>query len=172
MATNQVCVLTEVKSRSCRRQIFVSYVVNGYQSARTLSSPRGWFHLSIDLYWKGFGSHVVMTSIFAREQAPRWRRGQRFGLSAAGAKAETQYQTALKSSHDQGGREALDQALAAWAAVFGVRPPDGVYLSELRIAVQTLPELVDCLEICGTTRSEVKDGLDRLISAKLAEPVS
>ena len=121
---------------------------------------------------EGFGSHVVMTSIFTREQAPRWRRGQRFGLSAAGAEAEAQYQTALKSSHDQGGRQALDQALVAWAAVFGVRPRDGVYLSELRIAVQTLPELVDCLEICGTTRSEVKDGLDRLISAKLAEPVS
>ena len=45
-------------------------------------------------------------------------------------------------------------------------------LSKLRIAVQTLPELVECLESCGTTRSEVKDGLDRLISAKLAEPVS
>jgi len=52
MATNQVCVLTEVKSRSCRTQILVSYVVKRYQSARTLSSPRGWFQLSVDLYWK------------------------------------------------------------------------------------------------------------------------
>lgn len=112
-----------------------------------------------------------MTSIFEREQAPRWRRGQRFGLSAAGTEAEAEYQTALKSSRDQGGRDALDRALAAWAAVFGVRPRDGVYLSELRIAVQTLSELVDCLQICGATKSEVKEGLDRLISAKLAEPV-
>jgi hypothetical protein len=113
-----------------------------------------------------------MTSIFEREQAPRWRRGQRFGLSVARAQAETHYQIALKSSRDQGGRETLDQALATWAAVFGIRPGDGVYLSELRIAVQTLPELVECLESCCTTRSEVKNGLDRLISAKLAEPVS
>ena len=113
-----------------------------------------------------------MTSIFERGEGPKWRRGQRFGLSATGAEAEAQYQLALQSSRDQGGRDALEQALATWAAVFGVRPRDGVYLSELRNTVQTLTQLVEGLDSCGATKDEVKEGLDRLINAKLAEPVS
>jgi hypothetical protein len=110
-----------------------------------------------------------MGSIFEREEGPRWRRGQKFGVSAYGTVAEAQYQIAVSSSHDRGGREALDHALAAWATLFGVRPRDGVYLSELRSSVQTLTQLVAALETCGATQTEVKAGLARLVGAKLAE---
>ena len=113
-----------------------------------------------------------MTSIFGREEGPRWPRTQRFRLSPIGAEAEAQYQTALRSCRDQGGREAFDQAVAAWAMPLGIRPGDGVYLSELRVSVRTLTELVESLTSCGTTKSEAKAALNRLINAKLAEPVS
>jgi hypothetical protein len=117
-------------------------------------------------------SASLMTSIFGREEGPRWPRGQKFRLSAMGTEAEARYQAAVRSSHDQGGRQAFDQAVNAWATPFGVRPGDGVYLSELRIAVRTLNELVESLSTSGTTKSETKAGMDRLINAKLAELVA
>jgi hypothetical protein len=113
-----------------------------------------------------------MVSVFGREEGPRWPRKQKFRLSAIGTEAEAHYQAALKSSHDLGGRQAFDQAVAAWATSLGVQRGDGVYLSELRISVQTLTELVEGLTLCGTTKSEPAAALKRLLSAKLAELVA
>lgn len=113
-----------------------------------------------------------MASFFGRKEGPRWPRKQRFRLSAIGTEAEADYQAAVKSSHSCAGREAFDQAMATWATPLGVQPGDGVYLSELRISVQTLTELVDRLISCGTTKSEAEAALERLLSAKLAELVA
>ncbi len=112
-----------------------------------------------------------MALLFGRESGPRWPRSQKFRLSVIGTEAEANYQAAIKSSHDRGGREAFNQAVATWAAPLGVQPGDGVYLSELRISIQTLTELVECLDPCGTTKSEASAALERLLSAKLAELV-
>ncbi len=113
-----------------------------------------------------------MASLFGREEGPRRPRNQKFRLSAIGTEAEAHYQAAVKSSHSRSGREAFDQAMATWATPLGVQPGDGVYLSELRISVQTLPELVERLATCGTTKSEAEAALERLLSAKLAELVA
>ncbi len=113
-----------------------------------------------------------MTSIFGREEGTRWPRKQKFRLSAIGTEAEAQFQAAIKSSHGRGGRQAFDEAVSTWAAPFGVQPGDGVYLSELRISVQTLTELVECLAACGTTKTEATAALERLLRAKLAEVVA
>jgi len=113
-----------------------------------------------------------MASLFGHEEGPRWPRKQQFRLSAIGTEAEAHYQAAVKSSHSGGGRKAFDDAVATWAAPLGIQPGDGVYLSELRISVQTLADLVECLTSCGTTKSEAKAALERLLSAKLAELVS
>lgn len=118
------------------------------------------------------GECVIMASFLERGEGSRWPRMQRFQLSAIGTEAEAAYQAAVKSSHNRGGREAFDQAVATWAAPLGVQPGDGVFLSELRISVQTLTELVECLVSCGTTKSEATAALDRLLSAKLAELVA
>jgi hypothetical protein len=113
-----------------------------------------------------------MASVFGHQEGPRWPRMQRFRLSTIGTEAEADYQAAVKSSHSGGGREAFDHAVATWAARLGVQPGDGVFLSELRISVQTLTELVECLNSCGTTKSEATAALNRLLSAKLAELVA
>src|SRR5712692_8271716 len=96
-----------------------------------------------------------MALLFGREAGPRWPRKQKFRLSVIGTEAEADY-----------------QAVVTWAAPLGVQPGDGVYLSELRISIQTLTELVECLDSCGTTKSEASAALDRLLSAKLAELVA
>lgn len=113
-----------------------------------------------------------MASFFEHAEGPRWPRKQQFRLSAIGTEAEADYQAAVKSSHSRGGREAFDEAVATWAAHLGVQPGDGVYLSELRISAQTFTGLVECLTSCGTTKSEAKAALERLLSAKLAELVA
>lgn len=113
-----------------------------------------------------------MTSIFDREAGPRWPRGQKFRLSPVGQEAEAAYQAALKSSREQGGRAAFEQATAAWAAQLGVKPSDGAYLSELRGSMRTVVELLEGLEGSGATKTEVKAALERLVTAKLAELVS
>jgi hypothetical protein len=112
-----------------------------------------------------------MASIFGREEGTHWRGRQKFRLTASGTEAETQYQVALKSSHELGGRTALAGALEKWASPFGVHPGDGVYLSELGASVRTLTELVENLESSGTTKGEAKAALGRLVDAKLAELV-
>jgi hypothetical protein len=111
-----------------------------------------------------------MASIFSRDEGARWPRGQKFRLSASGSEAEAKYQLALKSSRELGGRAAFDSALQTWASHLGVRPGDGVYLCELR-AARSLAELLAALEFSGTTKAEAKAALERLVNAKLAEPV-
>src|SRR5262245_4315200 len=113
-----------------------------------------------------------MASIFGREEGTRWPRGQKFRLTAVGGEAEQRYQDVLKSAREKGGRAAFDEATAAWAAQLGVKPGDGAYLPELKSTPRTVVELVEQLQDGGATKVEVKAALDRLIAAKLAEPVS
>lgn len=113
-----------------------------------------------------------MNSIFNREPGPRWPRGQKFRISQAGLEAEARYQQALAGSRATGGRDAHQAALASWASDAGVRPEDGLFLSELKQAPLTLPELLAALETTGATKLEAKTALERLIAANLAELVS
>jgi hypothetical protein len=111
-----------------------------------------------------------MGSIFDREKSP-WPRGQKFKLSPQGMEAEAQYQAALQGSRDKGGRAAFEEATRAWAAALGVQPGDGAYLAELRGEMRTLVDLVESLQDGGATKLDAKNALERLVGAKLAEPV-
>jgi hypothetical protein len=92
-------------------------------------------------------------------------------LSPAGLEAEDRYQAALTESRERGGRTAFDELTAVWAASAGVNPGDGLYLQELKAANRTLPEIAESLEASGNSRSEAKAAIDRLLKAKLAEPL-
>ena len=105
------------------------------------------------------------------DAARRWPRGQKFTLSAAGETADRLHRDAVNGSRGSG-RTTLDAALAAWAAPFGLRAGDGLLLSELRSQPRGLNELVAALESSGIEPAEVKSGLDRLVRAGLAEPVT
>jgi len=100
----------------------------------------------------------------------RWPRGQKFILSAAGEVADQLHRETVNGSRSSG-RSSLDAALLAWAAPFGVRPGDGLLLSELRGQQRGLNDLVLALETSGIEPADVKASVDRLVHAGLAEPV-
>jgi hypothetical protein len=100
----------------------------------------------------------------------RWPRGQKFILSPAGEAADRLHREAVNGSRSSG-RTALDAALAAWAAPFGLQAGDGLLLSELRGQRRSLAELVEALETSGIEPAAVRSSIDRLVRAGLAEPV-
>jgi len=111
-----------------------------------------------------------MPSIFGREEGTRWPRGQKFRLTALGQDAEARYQEALQGARDAGGRSAFDEATKAFAVPLGLQPGDGAFLGELKAQPRTIVDLMEQLQDGGATKAEVKAALDRLITAKLAEP--
>jgi hypothetical protein len=113
-----------------------------------------------------------MPSIFGREEGTRWPRGQKFQLTSLGRDVEGRYQAVLAEARQAGGRTAFDEATKAFAGPLGIQPGDGAYLGELKSGPRTIVELMEQLEDGGATKAEVKSALDRLIAAKLAEPVA
>ncbi len=105
------------------------------------------------------------------DAAPRWARGQKFTLSAAGRTAEEAYRAAVLEARGAG-RSALEAALAAWAAPHPpVQPGDGVLLGELKAKPPGLTELARALEGAGIEAAEVRAALGRLVAAGLVELV-
>lgn len=100
----------------------------------------------------------------------RWPRGQRFTLSTSGATALSTYLVAIQGARSVG-RPALEAAQANWAHGLGVAPDDGVVLTELRTGQRSIAEISRSLEVCGTTSSEVKQAIDRLVTAGAVEPL-
>jgi hypothetical protein len=113
-----------------------------------------------------------MPSIFGREEGTRWPRGQKFRLTALGQETESRYQEVLGAAREAGGRAAFDEATKAFAAPLGLQPGDGAFLAELKPQPRTIVDLMELLQDGGATKAEVKAALDRLIAAKLVEPVS
>jgi len=101
----------------------------------------------------------------------RWPRGQKFALTAAGALAEASHREAVNSARASG-RNALDLALAAWSGPLGILPGDGVVLSELAGKLRGLNDLAEALADTGIAPADVKATVDRLVVARLAEPVA
>jgi hypothetical protein len=101
---------------------------------------------------------------------PRWPRGQKFTQSLAGREAHEAHRAAVLSARGLS-RAALDAALSAWAAPRQVEPGDGVLLGELRERPRGLPDLTRELEAAGTSASEVRAAIARLVSAGLVDLV-
>jgi len=100
----------------------------------------------------------------------RWPRGQKFTLTAAGLAAEAAHRDAVNSARASG-RTALATALSAWASPLGIEIGDGVLLAELSGKKRGLNDLAESLEDTGIGAAEVKASVDRLVVARLAEPV-
>ncbi len=102
--------------------------------------------------------------------APRWPRGQKFTLSLAGREAHEAHRTAVQSARGLS-RASLDAALAAWAAPRQVQPGDGVLLGEMLDQPRGLPDLTRALEGAGTSATEVRAAVARLVKAGLVDLV-
>ena len=101
---------------------------------------------------------------------PRWPRGQKFTLSLAGREAHEEHRNAVLSARGLS-RSALDAALAAWAAPRQVEPGDGVLLGEMLDCPRGLPDLTRAFEGAGTSASEVRAAVARLVTAGLVDLV-
>ncbi len=100
----------------------------------------------------------------------RWPRGQKFTLTEAGRLAEVAHREVVNGARSSG-RSALDAALVAWAGPLGLEPRDGVVLQELAGKKRGLNELGEALADAGVSAPEVKASVDRLVVARLVEPV-
>jgi hypothetical protein len=113
----------------------------------------------------------MFTSSPAERALRRWPRGQKFTLSETGVAADLLHREAVNGVRGSG-RPALEAALEAWAGPLGVHPGDGLLLTELRGQRRGINDLAGALEAAGIEPAEVKAGLDRLVTAGLAEPVA
>jgi len=84
-----------------------------------------------------------------------------------GAGAETGYRAMVTESRARSGRASYDEAREAWGKQFGVRADDAIFLAEIIGGARTSAALVEALDVCGKTRAEVLDGLERLAEAGL-----
>ena len=113
---------------------------------------------------------LAMLESLKPRSGKRWPRGQKFGLSAAGAVAEKGHREAVQLARAQG-RAALDAAQTTWAAPLNVLPGDGIVLSEFASGGRMgIGDVARALEDCGITAAEVKSAVDRLAEAGLIEP--
>ncbi len=101
----------------------------------------------------------------ARRRA--WTRLQRFAITEAGQLAEAGYRAVITESRARSGRASYDEAREAWGKQFGVRADDAIFLAEIIGGARTSAALVEALDVCGKTRAEVLDGLERLAEAGL-----
>ncbi len=102
----------------------------------------------------------------------RWARAQRFRLTGKGADGLKAWRAAMEKVQGADGRTAFDAVRVAWAKDFAVEPEDGLLVSELSGAPLRLEDLLKSLEDTGTSRDQVKGGLERLHTAGLVEPVA
>ncbi len=94
----------------------------------------------------------------------RFARGQKFTVSGPGSEAAEAYRAVVQTARSSG-RAALEAALVAWADPRGLKPGDGVVLSELTGKPVGLSRLAEALEPSGMTAEEIRAGVGRLVDA-------
>jgi len=112
-----------------------------------------------------------MTEQEPQAQRPRWPKGQRFQLSAAGREAGVTYRAAITASRAEAGRASFDAANSDWAKRLNIESADGLYFGEMQKGPRTIDEMVASLEGCGPARSDIRTAVDRLVKLQLLEPV-
>jgi hypothetical protein len=103
--------------------------------------------------------------------ASQWSRSQRFTLSAHGRTVTAAYRSAISATRGSDRRGAFHAACISWAALFELRPEDGMYLAEVAAKSVTLAELGEALAICSQSRDDVLRCVRRLFDAGLVTPL-
>jgi hypothetical protein len=113
-----------------------------------------------------------VSSIFDKRTSFGWPRSQRFQLSGTGFEAESSYRETVTAARAVPGRASFDMAQSEWAARLGLNPSDGPYLGELTTGARTVQQIAEGLESCGSTVTEVRAVVTRLIEKGLLVPVA
>lgn len=106
------------------------------------------------------------------ERVAPWKPRHRFRTTEAGVQAASRYREMMAAAQQApDARTALDRAKQEWAASLNVRSGDGILLEDMAGGAVSLAELQPTLEACDLTLREARGVLDRLIAAKLIEPL-
>lgn len=89
--------------------------------------------------------------------------GQRFVLSESGGATLRSYMEEIALSRVTGGRAALEDAGARWAARHRLEPEDALSLAEFKGAALSISDLVDRLDGLGPTVKSLRGNVERLI---------
>ncbi len=106
------------------------------------------------------------------ERVVPWKPRQHFRVTPTGLTALDRYREVVAVAQ-QGAdpRRELEQAKQAWAEALVLRPFDGILLEDLAAGQSSLAELQRTLEACNLTLREARGTLDRLVAARLIEPL-
>jgi len=107
------------------------------------------------------------------ERVAPWKPRQRFQVTPPGHAATETYRASMQAAQQaRDPRAELDRAKADWAMALNLRPADGILLEDLAAGRSCLAELKETLEACNLTLREARGILDRLVAARLIEPVT
>ena len=101
----------------------------------------------------------------------KWPRSQKFQLSPTGREAGANYRDVIVAARAEAGRPSFDAARDEWAKRLLLEPTDGLYLRELMDGPRTIEEMTTSLEGCGPQKKDVREAVDRLVRARMLEPV-
>jgi hypothetical protein len=106
------------------------------------------------------------------ERVAPWKPRQRFLVTPTGRAAVERYRSTVEAAQ-QGAdpRRGLERAKSDWASELGLRPGDGILLEDLAAGHVSLAEMRETLAACNLSLREARGTLDRLVSARLIEPV-
>ncbi|TMQ64298.1 MAG: hypothetical protein E6K78_09500 [Candidatus Eisenbacteria bacterium] len=106
------------------------------------------------------------------ERVAPWKPKQRFLVTEPGRAAAETYRAAVRRAQGaQDPRLELERAKGAWATSLGLKPVDGILLEDLAAGRTCLAELRQTIEACDLSLREARAILDRLVAARLIEPL-
>lgn len=106
------------------------------------------------------------------ERVVPWKPRQRFQVTGDGRTAVEGYRTVVEAAQSSADpRAELDRAKREWSQRLGLRPSDGILLEDLAGGRHSLAELQPTLKACDLTLREARGTLDRLVAARLIEPL-
>ncbi len=106
------------------------------------------------------------------ERVAPWKPKQRFRVTPSGQAAVESYRAAMRTAQEAGDpRAELESAKGTWAVGLGLRPVDGILLEDLAGGRSSLAELRDTLDSIDLSLREARGILDRLVKARLIEPL-
>jgi hypothetical protein len=106
------------------------------------------------------------------ERVVPWKPRHRFRVTSAGDQAARLYSEAVGAAQRaEDARAAMERAKQDWAAQHGCRSGDGILLEDMVAGATSLGELQPTLEACDLSLREARGVLDRLVAARLIEPL-
>ena len=106
------------------------------------------------------------------ERVVPWKPRQQFRVTPDGRGAIERYRQVVQTAQQANEpRPALDRAKSEWAEGLKLRASDGILLEDLATGHTSLAEMQETLDACSLTLRDARGTIDRLVAARLIEPL-